>query len=749
MEEIRIVGTVTEIIYQNPDNGYTVCEIENEDEGIFTATGYMPYLSVGESVQLTGEWVEHPDYGEQFKTESYETLLPTDETAILKYLSSGIVPGIGEATAKNLVAHFGSETLEIMLNNPARLAEIRGISPKRAEKISSAFLELQSMQGIVMYLQQFNIGASVAMRVQKALGRNAVERIKDNPYILSDMVDGIGFKTSDEIAFFQGMPKNSPIRIKHGIKYLLLDAAFTSGHTYIEEKSLVEVAAKRLDVTKEEAQDGISALVLAHNVYIEDYPDGRRVSLGIFYSAENYVARRLASMSLSLPKYMPETEDVERIVAETEKNENITLANEQKAAVMTAAENSCMVITGGPGTGKTTIIKTIISVMHSLAQEIALAAPTGRAAKRMSAVTGFEAKTVHRLLGMKPSDNEAKFTYDESNPLEADVVIVDEASMIDIQLANALLRAIKPGAKLILCGDADQLPSVGPGNVLRDIIVSGTVKTISLKHIFRQAQESLIVMNAHSINRGEMPVLDAKDKDFFFLSRRSPDIITQTVTELYKVRLPRSYQIDPIAKIQVLSPSKKGPAGTISINKELQFAMNPPDMLKTEYRYGNTIFRVGDKVMQIKNDYDIIWTRENGEIGTGIFNGDMGIIESMSLKDKIMTIIFDDREVEYPFTNLDRLELAYAVTVHKSQGSEFPVVIIPVSSYAPMLMYRNLLYTAVTRARDMVVIVGRSEEVKRMVTNNAQHTRFTGLCERLQTFKDIIGEERLGNGSGL
>lgn len=743
MEEIKIVGTVTEIIYQNPDNGYTVCEIENEDEGIFTATGYMPYLSVGESVSLEGNWTEHPDYGEQFKTESYETLLPTDETAILKYLSSGIVPGIGEATAKNLVAHFGSETLEIMLNNPKRLAEIRGISPKRAEKIGSAFLELQSMQGIVMYLQQFNIGASVAMRVQKVLGRNAVERIKDNPYILSDAVDGIGFKTSDEIAFFQGMPKNSPVRIRYGIKYLLIDAAYTSGHTYLNEKLLLEAAVKRLDITADEAADGIAELAMSHHVYAEEYDDGRRVSLGVFYAAENYVARRLASMSLSLPKYIPETEEIERIIAETEETEKITLADEQKAAVMTAAENSCMIITGGPGTGKTTIIKTIIALMQSLAQEIALAAPTGRAAKRMSSVTDCEAKTIHRLLGMKPSDDDAKFTYDETNPLTADVVIVDEASMIDIQLASALLRAIKPGAKLVLCGDADQLPSVGPGNVLRDIIASGMIKTISLKHIFRQAQESLIVMNAHRINQGEMPVLSSRDKDFFFLKRQSPDIITQTITELYKIRLPKSYGIDPISKIQVLSPSKKGAAGTVALNRELQYAMNPPDMLKTEYRYGNTIFRVGDKVMQIKNDYDIMWTRENGEIGTGIFNGDMGIIESMSLKDKVMTVVFDDKEVEYPFANLDRIELAYAVTVHKSQGSEFPVVILPAAAFAPMLMCRNLLYTAVTRARDMVVIVGRSNEIGKMVENNDLHTRFTALGERLTSICTAVDAEQM------
>ncbi|MBQ7793931.1 MAG: ATP-dependent RecD-like DNA helicase [Clostridia bacterium] len=731
MEDIRIVGIISEIIYQNSENGYTVCEIENEDEGIFTATGYMPYLSVGETIALIGQWVEHPDYGEQFKVTSYESLLPTDEAAILKYLSSGIIAGIGAATAKNLVAHFGENTFDIMLNNPSRLAEIRGISPKKAEKIGAAFLELQSMQGIVLYLQQFNIGASVAMRVQKMFGQSAVERIKENPYILADSVDGIGFRTADEIAFFQGMPKNSPVRIRHGIKYILRDAAYSGGHTYLLQEQLTALASKKLDVTAEEAMDGISSLALTHSVYIEDFPDGKRVSLAILYSAETYVARRIWAMSHTLPSYIPEQAAVDEVISKAEESGGITLAEEQKAAVQAAAERSCMVITGGPGTGKTTIIKTIISLMHSLSQEIVLAAPTGRAAKRMTAVAGIEAKTLHRLLGMKPSDDEISFTHNESNPLTADVVIVDEASMIDIQLAASLLQAIKPGAKLILCGDADQLPSVGPGNVLRDIIASGHVTTIALGHIFRQAEESLIVVNAHRINSGEMPIIDAKDKDFFLLQRKSPEHITQTVADLYKIRLPRSYNIEPISKIQVLSPSKKGAAGTIALNRELQYAMNPPDMLKTEHRSGNTIFRVGDKVMQIKNDYDIMWIRENGEVGSGIFNGDMGIIESISLKDKTMTIIFDDKEVEYPFANLEKLDLAYAVTVHKSQGSEFPVVILALASFAPMLMYRNLLYTAVTRARDMVVIVGRSEEIRRMVENNDRHIRYTSLCERL------------------
>lgn len=732
MEDVKIVGVVTEIIYQNPDNSYTVCEIESEEEGIFAATGYMPYLSVGETVSLSGRWVEHADYGEQFKAESYETLLPTDEDAILRYLSSGIVAGVGAATAKNLVAHFGKDTLEIMLNEPNRLSEIRGISPKKAEKISAAFLEIQSTQGIVIYLQQFNIGATVAMRAQKMLGRHALEKIKENPYILVDGVDGVGFKTADGIAFYQGMPKNSPVRIKHGIKYLLSEAAFKSGHTYLLKDVLTDAAAKLLDVSQDAAADGITSLALVNSVYIENAEGCERVSLALFHSAETQVARRLSSMANSLPKIIPTRQEIDEVIAKVGNEKGIELAPEQRDAVVMAAERSCMVITGGPGTGKTTILRVIIELMDKMSMKIALAAPTGRAAKRISELTGREAKTIHRMLGMKPSEEDS-FCYNEGNPLDADVIIVDEASMIDILLMKALLSAIKPGAKLVLCGDADQLPSVGPGNVLRDIIASGKIKTIALKNIFRQAEASLIVTNAHRINRGDMPTLDRKDMDFFFLSRNGGDIITQTVTELYKTRLPKSYKVDAISKIQVLSPSKKGAAGTIALNKELQFAMNPPDMLKPEYRHGNTIFRVGDKVMQIKNDYDIIWTRADGEVGCGIFNGDMGIIESISLKDKLMTVIFDDREVEYPFANLDRLELAYAITVHKSQGSEFPIVILPVTAFAPMLMCRNILYTAVTRAQELVVMVGRAEEVEKMVKNNLRHKRYTSLSERLST----------------
>lgn len=722
----KITGTVAEIIYRNPDNGYTVCELDEDDGHIIAATGYMPYVGAGERLELVGDWVEHRDYGRQFKAESFETLLPTDEDAILTYLSSGTISGVGAQTAKNLVAHFGAQTLDIMLKSPERLTEIKGISPKRARKIADSFAELQSVQGIVVFLAKFNIGAQLAMRVHKTLGANAVARIKENPYILSESVEGIGFRTADEIAFVRGMPKNSPVRIYHGVKYLLTAAAYSMGHTYLPRQELAREAAKTLGITPDEAQNGIDELASRREVKLA----GEKCMLAMFYDAETYVARRLLSMSVTAPKYTMTDEEADERIARIEQERGITLAPEQKSAVKLCLSSSAAVVTGGPGTGKTTIITTVLALLEDLKLSAVLAAPTGRAAKRISEVTGEEAKTLHRLLGMKPdSGAEGKFTYNESNPLDADVVIADEASMIDILLANALLRAIKPGGKLILCGDADQLPSVGPGNVLRDIISSGAVATAKLSHIFRQAKESLIVVNAHKINSGEMPELSEKRKDFFFLERHGADAIAQTVTELYHTRLPKSYDIDPIARVQVLSPSKKGAAGTAALNRELQFAVNPPDMLKAEHKYGSTVFRVGDKVMQVKNDYDIAWTRDNGELGCGIFNGDIGIIEAISLKDKTMTIIFDDdREVEYPFTTLDRLELAYAITVHKSQGSEFSMVIIPAAGFAPMLMERNLLYTAVTRARDMVIVVGETEYIAKMVGNNTRRRRYTLLA---------------------
>lgn len=743
MDEIfQVTGTVAEIIYTNEESGYTVCEIDSAEEGLFTAVGYMPYLSEGESVRLTGMWVTHPEYGEQFKASYYESVLPTDADAILRYLSSGVVQGVREATAKKLLDHFGASVLQIMTDAPERLSEVKGITKEKAKKIGESFAKLQSMQNIVMFLQQYNISANMAMRVHQVLGQNAVEQIKANPYVLVERVEGISFKTADNIAFTRGVAKDDPERIKAGIRHILSSAAYTGGHTYMPKELLLEHAAYHLNVESEIIQNGMDALVLERDVYQDTLSGNSVYYLAPFLSAELYVARRVASMAESEQQFTMTEEETQDLIDKLSFAEGITLAPEQAEAVMTAAKSSCMIITGGPGTGKTTTIKTIIRLMESLKLSVVLTAPTGRAAKRMSEVTGLEAKTMHRLLGVQRTSNGQIFLKNEENPLEADVVIADEMSMVDIQLMQAFLRAVKPGARLILTGDADQLPSVGPGNVLRDIIKSGIVPVIKLEQIFRQAQESLIVVNAHKINHGEYPELGNKGKDFFFLRRQSTDIVAHTVVDLYKNRLPKSYGLNPIASIQVMSPTRKGVAGVLNLNQALQAAVNPPDVLKPEFQYGRVTFRVGDKVMQIKNNYDIPWSRENGEVGTGIFNGDMGLIADISVRDKVMTIIFDeDKEVEYLFSYLDELELAYAITVHKSQGSEFPVVVMPVCSFPPMLMCRNLFYTAVTRAKDMVVLVGNEKVIMQMVKNHTEQERYTGLYDKLKQIQDLLADE--------
>ncbi len=730
----KVEGNVIEIIYSNPENGYTVCELDSKEEGLFTATGYMPYISEGEHVVLHGMWVTHHEYGEQFKCEYYETLMPQDENAILQYLSSGIVPGIREATAKKLVAHFGTEVLNIMLADPMRLSEIKGISESRAQKIGEEFSALQSVQNIVMFLQQYRVSANMAVKVHRALGNDAVERIKKNPYILADRVEGVSFKTADNIAYMMGIEKNNPERIRTGLKYFLYQAAYSSGHTYLPLEVLVEHGAYNLEITEDEARNSLSELVFEKDIVFDEV-DGQKVCyLANYAKSERYVARRVISLAENDDELIPETE-CEKLIEEISEEEEIELAPEQFMAVKAVAKSGCVVITGGPGTGKTTTINTMIKLLERLGKKIALTAPTGRAAKRMSQVSGLEAMTIHRLLGVQKSDGENHhiFCHDEEEPLDADVLIVDEVSMIDISLMEAFLRAVKPGARVVLSGDADQLPSVGAGNVLRDIIGSDTVPVIKLRRIFRQAQESLIVLNAHRINNGEFPDLGRRDSDFFYMQRREPEHIAHTIADLYKNRLPNTYDINPTSDIQILSPSKKGVSGTVSLNNIIQNEVNPPDMMKQEIAYGKRVFRVGDKVMQTKNNYDICWLRDDGEEGSGIFNGDMGVIASISLIDKYMNIVFDeDRLVRYEFGNLDELELAYAITVHKSQGSEFPVVIMPLSNFAPMLMCRNLFYTAVTRAKQMVILVGTPEACAKMVSNASEKKRYSGLLEKLQ-----------------
>ncbi|MBQ9598753.1 MAG: AAA family ATPase, partial [Clostridia bacterium] len=523
-EIITVTGTVEEIIYTNPDNGYTVCVIDSAEESIFTATGYMPFISEGESVALSGNWTQHPDYGEQFKAEYYETVLPSDEEAIVKYLGSGIISGIREATAKKLVAHFGTEILDIMLQNPERLAEIKGISREKAEKIGKSFAEARSMQNVVMFLQQYSITANMAVKIHSVLGSNAVEMIKKNPYILADMVDGIAFKTADTIAFNMGMPRNSLDRIKAGVKHILRDAAFTSGHVFLPKTVLIEHSVYTLKVEESEVEAAISALVGSKDIFPDNVGGINAYYLYEYYEAEYYISRRLIALVNSEQKFTMNENEAEWAIDAYEAESDIHLAAEQRSAVVTALMSGCMVLTGGPGTGKTTTINTIIKLLEDLKLSIALAAPTGRAAKRMSQITGCEAKTIHRLLGVqRASDGYNVFTHNEENPLSADVIILDEVSMIDITLMSAFLKAVKRGARVIFSGDADQLPSVGPGNIIHDMIESKTIPVIQLNQIFRQAEESLIIVNAHRINHGELPELKEHASDFFFLKRRTPE----------------------------------------------------------------------------------------------------------------------------------------------------------------------------------------------------------------------------------
>ncbi len=744
MSELEtICGIIDEIYYVNEENGYTACCIYTDDNEYCDLVGYMPLVRNGQHISASGHYTLSPTYGEQFRVEYYQTLLPTDEDTILTYLSSGIVEGVRHATAKKLVDKFGADTLKIMLNDPQRMSEIKGISEARAQKISDSLKEVESMQGIVVFLQKYNISISYATNIYQTFGASSVDRIKENPYVLSDLVQGITFAVSDKIAMNIGMPQNSVHRIKAAIKYTLKNAAYQEGHVFMPKALLSEHISYLIGVRDEEIENAYTALLEDREIIAETVDNTDVLYLFELYEAEYYIARRFISMSLTPPKnFMGEKKAQKRIEA-LQENDGVTLASEQYDAVFSALSSSCMVITGGPGTGKTTTINVIIKLFKEQNLRIALAAPTGRAAKRMTQVTGLDAKTIHRLLETEISGTEHTFKHNESNPLTADVIIVDEVSMMDTLLMASLLRAVKYGAQLILVGDSDQLPSIGPGTVLRSIVESNAIPVIKLSKVFRQAQESLIIVNAHKINCCEMPELDNKTNDFFFLRRESLAGIGATTVELYTKRLPKSYDVNPLSHIQVISPTKKTETGTVELNTQIQKAINPPSPAKNETIYNRVIFRVGDKVMQTRNNYDIEYTLEDDSVGLGIFNGDMGIIEEILPTERIMTILFDDeKRVEYSFDLLKDLDLAYAITVHKSQGSEFPIVVIPVGKYFSRLMNKNLFYTAVTRARDMVVLVGAVPTVKYMTQNTTTSQRYTGLCEKLCSIKNMQREEQ-------
>lgn len=725
-------GVVAEIVYYNSVNGYAVCDIDTDDDTV-TAVGYMPYIAGGEKVTLTGQWTFHQDYGPQFKVDFFEKDMPSEINDILKYLASGTIKGVRTATAQKIVDMFGENTLDILENDPEQLAKINGISKKRALEIGDEFVKQQGMRNIVMYLQKFGITPVSAVKVFKRYGSGAVDAVKENPYVLSEAVYNIGFKTADKIALEMGIEPNAAIRIEAAIKHLL-NMASLNGHTFLPKEMLVDEVCRFLNISFEEAEQIIVKMIFECKIKNDnDNYYQQVIYLPKLYEAEFYVAEKIKKIAKNT---VFEKLNIEKLIEEVEMSSDIILAEHQKSAVYCAMENGATVITGGPGTGKTTIINTIIKIMDKLDKKVMLAAPTGRAAKRMNEVCGIEAKTIHRLLESKfsDSDDSMRFEKNEENPLDCDLLIIDEMSMVDILLMQALLKALKTHTRIIMVGDSDQLPSVGAGNVLHDIINSGAVPTVALTEIFRQAKESAIVVNAHRINHGEYPEFNKEGTDFFLVKRNSAVDISSSIIDLFINRLPKAYRLNPLYQIQILSPTRKGITGVTELNNALQKVINPPDKKKKEKAFKNIIFREGDKVMQTKNNYDMEWTKlDNPEtVGCGIFNGDIGYIHRIDKDMESATIVFDDRLCIYEFAKMEDLDLAYAITVHKSQGSEFDAVIMPMYPCATMLQNRNLFYTAVTRAKRLVVLVGRESCIHTMIDNKTKQIRYTGLEKKLR-----------------
>ncbi|GAA0088711.1 SF1B family DNA helicase RecD2 [Clostridium perfringens] len=734
-------GIVESIVFKSSDTGYTVIKFR-ENNIIHTAVGVLPHVKEGQNLKITGSWVNHSQFGKQFKVEECEEILPTSKDGIEKYLSSGIIQGIGPVTAKKIVNKFGEDTLNILDNNIERLKEIEGIGKKKLETIIESYREQRELKNITIFLQTHGLSVNQCLKIYKKYGAGSVDTVKNNPYILCDEISGIGFKTSDKIARSLGIEIDSPFRIQSGIRYVINEFC-ANGHTFMPKDELIKEASNVLTVSGDIIEENIKNAALDRKIKLEKVNDKEGVFTIPNYYCELGITNRILTLAIS--NFQDISVDVDHLILQFEKKNNITFAESQKDAIISAFQNGIEIITGGPGTGKTTIIKCIIEIFETCGLKVLLGAPTGRAAKRMSESTGKEATTIHRMLDMGVFEKEESVfvTNAEEHSLEADVVIIDEASMIDITLMNALLKSIKVGTRLIIVGDVDQLPSVGAGNVLNDFIESGFTKVVRLKEIFRQGKESMIVVNAHKINKGEMPKLNEKGTDFFFIRNDIQEGILNTIIDLINTRLPKfNSNWDKLKSIQVLVPMKKGVLGVTNLNERIQNVLNPKAPYKKEKEFRSMVFREGDKVMQIKNNYSLKWTRIAGKgdhEGLGVFNGDMGFIESIDLEGKKLSIIFDDeRRVIYDFMYLDELDLAYAITIHKSQGSEFPVVIIPAYMGAPLLMNRNLLYTGITRAKEMVVVVGIPKALKYMVDNTRSMERYSSLNWRI---KEVISNE--------
>ena len=725
-------GSVKELIFHNDSNFYTILLFESTEEQFF-AVGKMPDPRKGRSYRLTGEWTEHPKYGEQFAFSSFEELEPTTAEGIVSFLSSGIIKSVGPATALEIVKRFGDDTLRVIAEEPDRLTLVKGIGPVKAKAIAEGYAAHKSYAQVVLKLSAYDISPAVCMKLYRAFGAEAPAVVMENPYCLIDNIYGIGFVKADRIAQKVGIPADSPFRLRSAVIYDLEYHAGL-GDTFVPETDLTEDVAVMLDVPREDVSSAIFDLALDGRIFKENLDDRNIVILSGYRRAENYCASKLLQLINCELTAIPVSPD--RLIKRSERIAGIELSETQRRAVMSSLGNGVSIITGGPGTGKTTIIRMILSVLEEAGIPTELAAPTGRAAKRMSQASGREAQTIHRLLeySYEESTDRMVFGKNAEDPLDAGCVIIDEISMVDILLMEGLLAAIKPGTRLILVGDADQLPPVGAGTVIADLLDSGIIHSTRLTEIFRQAQESMIVVNAHAIDRGERPEFNGRGSDCFFLERNGDKEIAATIKQLCESRLPSYFgHLDPFRDIQVLTPVRKGICGCVELNRTLQEALNPPSPEKHEKTFGDKVFRVGDKVMHIKNDYLLEWKDLNTlQSGTGVFNGDMGVVSSIDEDSGCVNVLYDgDRLVSYDFTNLEELEPAFAITVHKSQGSEFPVVVMPMTHFPPMLATRNLLYTAITRAREGVVMVGDPRIPGAMTDNTSARKRNSGLKARL------------------
>ena len=729
----KLAGYVEHIIYRNTDNGYTVLNlVSGEDE--ITCVGIFSTIAEGENIEATGDYTDHPTYGTQFKVVSFEEKAPEDQEAIERYLGSGAIKGIGLAMAARIVRRFKEDTFRIIEEEPERLAEVKGISERKAMEIASQVNEKRDLRQAMIFLQQFGITMNLAVKIYNKYGQEVYGILKENPYRLADDIEGVGFRTADDIAAKAGIRTDSDFRVRSGILYTLLQAS-GEGHTFLPQEELTAKTSELLGIDKDIIEKNYMDLSIERKIIMKQSGDQTQIYSASFYYMEANTATMLRELDIA---YDVADAEIEQRIHNIEKQTGMQLDEHQVQAVKEAVRNGLLVITGGPGTGKTTTINTIIRYFEMEGMDIFLAAPTGRAAKRMSETTGFEARTIHRMLELNGGmEGSAGFERNETNPLETDLVIIDEMSMVDITLMNSLLKAIAPGTRLILVGDINQLPSVGPGSVLKDIIKSEAFNVVMLTKIFRQASTSDIIVNAHKINRGEEVSLDNKSMDFFFLKRYEADIIINVVLQLVKQKLPKFVDATPY-DIQVLTPMRKGLLGVERLNGILQQYLNPPDKSKREKEHGDMVFREGDKVMQTKNNYQLEWeicTKFGLTVdkGMGIFNGDMGIITEINDFAETMNVEFDEgRKVEYSYKLLDELELAYAITIHKSQGSEYPAVVIPLLNGPSMLMNRNLLYTAVTRARKCVTLVGNDATFNQMIQNTSQQKRYSGLCDRIR-----------------